>query len=322
MRKISGSFSTFVGLWAAAHIRSEKGTTAVMVALCMTVLLGFCALGVDIGVVAHERSRISNAVDSAALAGAQELIYDRDNACNVAKEYLEKNGIDPLRSEIVVFDNDTKVSVTANEDVDHYFARILGFNKTNVKATGVAECAPLCGVGEEIRPFAIEQQTFEYGVTYTLKEGGGEGFTGNYGALKLNKTGSSTYGNNIINGYNGFIKVDEILNTEPGNMAGDTVAGVSELLGRCNHSPECTYDHYEKDCPRLITVIIINAFQNGRSDVTVMGFAKFLLEGVTEEGHGTNSKAIVTGKFVKAVGVGKVSPTQTDYGFKGIRLIQ
>lgn len=302
--------------------RSQRGTTAVMVALCMTVLLGFCALAVDIGVVAYERSRISNAVDAAALAGAQELIYDQDNASSVAVEYLVKNGLDPLKAEVVIFDNNTKVSVTANEDVDHYFAKVLGFNKTNVQATGVAECAPLCGTGEEIRPFAIAQQNFEYGVTYTLKEGGGDGYTGNYGPLKLNKTGSSTYGNNILNGFNGFIETSEILDTEPGNMTGDTVAGVSQLLGQCNHSPQCTYNSFNKDCPRLITVIIIDAFQNGRSEVTVMGFAKFFLEGVTQDGHGTNSKAVVTGKFVKTVGVGKVSETQTDYGFKGIRLIK
>lgn len=310
MLRISGSFGR------------KKGTAAVTVTLFMTALLVFCALAVDIGVVAYERSRMVNAVDSAALAGAQELIYNRNNAYTVAKEYLKKNGVDPLSAEIAIFDNDTKVSVSANEDVEHYFARILGFNKTNVKATGVAECAPICGTREEIRPFAIEQQAFEYGVTYTLKEGGGDGYTGNYGALKLGGGGSRSYGDNIVNGFNGYIKVGDVLLTEPGNMAGDTVAGVSELMGLCTHIPECTYDHYEKDCPKLITVIIIDAFQNGRSDVTVKGFAKFFLEDVYEEGHGINSNAIVKGKFIKAAGVGKVSRTQTDYGFKGVRLIQ
>jgi len=311
MLKISSSF------------KSEKGTAVVIFALSMTVVLGFCALAVDFGVVTHEKNRMSNAVDAAALAGAQELIYDKDNVHNVVNQYLVKNSIDPSNAEVVVFDSDTKVSVTANKDVNYYFARIFGVDKTNVKSVGVAECAPICGVSEGIRPFGIAQQTFEYGKQYTLKEGGGEGYTGNYGALNLNKSGSNEYGNNIVNGYKGYIKVGDLLPTEPGNMCGDTVSGISNLLNQCNHSPECTFDNFNIECPRLITVIIIDSFDvNGRSDVTVMGFAKFFLEEVIEEKHIGVKKATVIGRFVKAIGIGNVSRTQTDYGFKGVKLIQ
>jgi hypothetical protein len=35
-----------------------------------------------------------------------------------------------------------------------------------------------------IRPFAIEEQEFEFGALYTLKEGGGSGSNGNYGVRR------------------------------------------------------------------------------------------------------------------------------------------
>ena len=105
-------------------------------------MLGFTALAIDIGVITSEKSRISNAADAAALAGEQELIMNKSNAINVANQYLEKNGINPVDAQIVVFDSDTKISVTVDKEVDYFFAGILGFDKGVVKTEAVAMCAP------------------------------------------------------------------------------------------------------------------------------------------------------------------------------------
>lgn len=303
----------------SSHIKSEKGTATIIVALCMTVIFGFSALVIDIGVVSYEKSRISNAVDAAALAGAQELINNKSNVYNIVNQYLEKNDVDPMDAEIVLSDSDTKVSVTVNKDVNYYFARILGFDKANVKTKAVAICAPVIGVYEGIRPFAIEQQTLDFEQTYTLKEGGGGGSNGNYGALALNGNGSSTYVSNIVNGYNGHLRVGDTVDTETGNMSGPTSQGINTLISHCTHTPECTYNHYNINCPRIITVIMIETLDvNGRKQVTVAGFAKFFLIGV--EGEGNDS--IVTGKFLKTITKGDINETQTDFGLKGVKLIQ
>lgn len=298
--------------------KSEKGTAIIILALGMTVVLGFSALVVDVGVVMYEKSNISNAVDAAALAGAQELIYNKDNAINVVNQYLEANGVDPLDVEVVLSDSDTKLSVTANKEVNYYFARILGFENGNVEVNCVAKCAPISGVYEGIRPFAIEQQTLDFGQTYTLKAGGGCGSNGNYGALALGGNGACNYKSNIINGYNGHLKVGDYVTTEPGNMSGPTSQGINALINQCNHSPECDSEQYDIDCPRIITAIIVeNLDVNGRASVKVSGFAKFFLEGVA--GQGNNST--VTGKFIKTIITGDLSDTQTDFGLKGIKLI-
>ncbi len=301
------------------HFKGEKGAASIIVALCMTVLLGFTALVIDVGIITSEKSRISNAADAAALAGAQELIRDKSNVYNVVNQYLESNSVDPVDAEIVVFDSDTKVGVTVKEEVDYYFARILGFDKNNVKAEAVAMCAPVIGIYEGIRPFAIEQQTLEFEQTYTLKEGGGSGSNGNYGALALSGNGASTYVRNIVEGYDGYLRVGDYVDTEPGNMSGPTSQGINTLISHCTHIPRCTYNQYDEDCPRIITVIMVESLDvNGRSEVRIAGFAKFFL--IEVEGHGRES--IVTGKFIKMVMSGDLGETQTDFGLKGVKLIK
>lgn len=301
------------------HIKSEKGAAIIIVALFMTVMLGFCALVIDVGLSAYERVRISNAVDAAALAGAQELIFNKCNAVAVAKNYLEANDVDPHNAEVLIYDSDTKISVNVTSEVNYYFARVLGFEKGNVTATGVAMCAPVIGVYEGVRPFAIEKQELEFGVEYTLKEGGGNGYSGNYGALALSGNGASTYVNNIISGYDGRLRVGDYVETEPGNMSGPTALGINTLISRCDHTPACTFDNHHINCPRIITVIMVETLEvHGRADVRIAGFAKFYLDEVTGQGN----KSIVTGRFLNTIMTGELGDVQNNFGLMGVKLIR
>jgi Flp pilus assembly protein TadG len=303
-------------------LKDEKGSALIITALCMTVILGFCALVVDIGLTAEEKGRLGNAVDAAALAGAQELINNPENAGEVARLYLEKNNIDPLDYNVEVFDSNTKIKVTAKMEVNYFFADILGFDKTDVNSAAVAECAPLSGVYSGTRPFAIERQELDFGQTYTLKEGGGGGSDGNYGALALGGNGAANYQVNIVSGYAGYLNVGDNVYTEPGNMSGPTLQGITTLISQCTHLPQCTYESYNPDCSRLITVVMIDSLDvSGSKPVSIVGFAKFFLEGVS----GSGNDSIVTGRFEKMLSDGIMSNTQTplsDFGLMGIRLIQ
>jgi Flp pilus assembly protein TadG len=68
----------------------EKGQTLVLTALCGSVLLGFMALALDVGVLFHTKRGLQTAVDAAALAGAQDYLYNHSSssaqtaACNAA----------------------------------------------------------------------------------------------------------------------------------------------------------------------------------------------------------------------------------------------
>ena len=59
-------------------VNNERGAVAVMVAIVLTVLVGFTALALDMGHALVARNQLQNASDAAALAGARALgvIYD------------------------------------------------------------------------------------------------------------------------------------------------------------------------------------------------------------------------------------------------------
>src|SRR5918999_540586 len=71
---------------------SERGSVAITVALAMTVLLGFAALVVDVGLSWAARTSAQSAADSAALAGATRLLADGPAAAVLSvRDYLNAN---------------------------------------------------------------------------------------------------------------------------------------------------------------------------------------------------------------------------------------
>ena len=70
-------------------LTNSRGATLVLVALLMTVLIGFAALAIDIGYVATTRNELQNISDAAALAAAGKLgeIYDTDGSYNHDTDY-------------------------------------------------------------------------------------------------------------------------------------------------------------------------------------------------------------------------------------------
>jgi Flp pilus assembly protein TadG len=77
--------------------RSERGATAVVVAILAAVLAGFLMLVLNTGHVMAVRGQLQNATDSAALAGAQELngtLPGLDAARAAAVDFASRHGTD------------------------------------------------------------------------------------------------------------------------------------------------------------------------------------------------------------------------------------
>ena len=71
---------------------AERGSVAITVALSLTVLLGFAALVVDIGLNWAARTSAQTAADSAALAGASSLLSDGGLAAiTTVEDFLNRN---------------------------------------------------------------------------------------------------------------------------------------------------------------------------------------------------------------------------------------
>ncbi len=171
--------------------RMQRGAIAVMVALMLSVMMGLCALAVDLSYGFLVRNELQNAADAAALSGAGSLYRagpapDWGAASQAATEAIELNKSTQvaLRDGVVEYGywnlsgatdavqappaipgpgEVPAVMVTiAREEgqnggpVELFFARILGIRSVPVKATAVAAVAPPGMVGSGVLfPLAV-----------------------------------------------------------------------------------------------------------------------------------------------------------------------
>ncbi|MBW2450492.1 MAG: hypothetical protein JRE92_08720 [Deltaproteobacteria bacterium] len=63
-------------------INSQKGISAVIIAVCLVMLIGFIALSVDVSHLVVARNELQNAADAGALAGAAELYTNDGQSVN------------------------------------------------------------------------------------------------------------------------------------------------------------------------------------------------------------------------------------------------
>jgi hypothetical protein len=149
---------------------SERGSVAITVALCLTVLLGFAALVVDVGLNWATRTSAQTAADSAALAGASRLLVDGPAAAISEVETLLEMNVDGLtgvagwatdgveaNGEIVCWtlpadppgpgadcpDGSNALQViTPPIEVQYAFAPVLGKASNSIKALAAAGVGP------------------------------------------------------------------------------------------------------------------------------------------------------------------------------------
>lgn len=301
-----------------SYLKSQKGTSIVFFAILLTAIAGFAAITVDIGMIAFEKAKLSNTVDSAALAGVQELVSNSPNTLNVVNMYISANNNNLKSTAITVDELSRSVEVRGIKTVDSYFSRVFGKNVQDVEAVARAKVENISSISG-CRPIAVVQQTFVYGNIYTLKEGAGDGYSGNYAAISLGGNGASVYEGNLLNGYNGTISVGDTIQTETGVIAKKTEKSIHTLIDNCNHIPPCTYTYYNKNCSRIIFIPVVNTLMvNGKEYVKVLGFATFFLEGA--ENHGGHTDII--GRFITYQADGETSPDINDYGTYGIKLVR
>lgn len=319
--------------------KKERGSVVILVALGLTTLLGFGALVTDIGMLYVQKAKLQNAVDAAALAGVQELPKDPTQAEQVAQDYATRNNVSDIT---VNFETrNSKIIVSAKKKVPTYLARIWGITEGNLSATARAIMLPPSSISGAV-PLSIEKQDFVYGVAYTLKFGSGvdtsgTGYEGWFGPLRLTGSGAKDYTTDLTNGYNGSFSIGQIVDIENGNMSGPTKKGVENRLSSDTRVPRNSFDNYDRNAPEIIyvpIVEIINRSTDTVSQVKIVGFGAFFLEGVA--GNGTES--IISGRFIKTLVPNKQSSgllsdllkqeeqmedgsTQTDYGLYTPKLV-
>ena len=282
--------------------KNEQGSVVILVALALTVLLGFAALVVDLGILYVRHAELQNALDAAALAGSQELPHNPAKAEQVAIDYAQRNGVsNPTVS--LAYQN-SEITVSAEETVATYFARIWGINEDSIAASSKAMMVPPDALSGVV-PLSVEQQDFVFGVEYSLKSGphtAGEEdeYSSWFGALELSNPGAKDYETDLTYGYEGILEVGQILDIKPGNMSGPTQRAIEARLDQDTRVPRNTFDDYERGAPELVYVPIVEVISESGDavhQVQIVGFAAFFLEGV----EGVGNESIVTGRFLQTI---------------------
>jgi Flp pilus assembly protein TadG len=158
-------------------LTNNRGATAVIVAICLTMLVGFAALALDVGYLYATRNELQNVADAGALAGAgylgtqytglsysdqQTYTFARTDIVATVNEVSLKNkagGVDITINDadvtIGIWDADTRTVTptltapdavrviarrdsSANSPISTFFARIFGIQTMDVSAVATA----------------------------------------------------------------------------------------------------------------------------------------------------------------------------------------
>ncbi|PKM76264.1 MAG: hypothetical protein CVU90_13545 [Firmicutes bacterium HGW-Firmicutes-15] len=301
---------------------NEKGTVLVVLAIAMSVLIGFTALVTDVGFKYLNEAKMANALDSAVLAGVQELPAEPQLALEQAINYANLNGVLSGESSFQVDVSNRSISGTANRQLNLFFARALGFETTQVSASSKARITPISSTGGLV-PFGVIKEAYTFGQEVILKEGAGDqSYSGWFGALRLGGNGAHVYRDNIKYGYPENISIGDVIETESGNMSGPTRAGIEYRLNECHHVPRCSMNSYVNGCPRILIIPMVNVEdinEGGHpSSIRVVGFAAFLVDCYIGNGQESN----VVGRFINYVISGRTEENGSDFGLYGSQLCE
>jgi Flp pilus assembly protein TadG len=149
-------------------LKEEQGNILILTALCMTMLISFMAMAVDVGNLYYTKCKLQTLADAAAMAGALEVdtcIAAGQLNCSAmqtaAKSALTENGISATESGVLLTINNGPsalagdpntgskyyVEAVVTKEVPTYFAKIFGKDTATVSARAEAGKSKPSGSG-------------------------------------------------------------------------------------------------------------------------------------------------------------------------------
>ena len=140
---------TFAGRKLSSFRDDERGATAMIFAISLFALVMMLGLAVDVARAIHTKTKISNALDGAALAAAKSLHDGRMSIADItalARRYFDTNvmlNFGTISDFQATIDRDNStVRLVATADVPTTFARIGGFDRVTFPTTAAAAFDP------------------------------------------------------------------------------------------------------------------------------------------------------------------------------------
>jgi Flp pilus assembly protein TadG len=288
----------------------RRGSTIVLVALGMVMVLGMSAVAIDYGLLVNDANRMQRAADAAALAGATELCRngsdataiatDTTNARNLAVLVAARNGV-TISNNDVTFPAYNRIRVQAATTRNFYFARILG--ATNSSLTRAANAGRMAVKGlTGASPLAIttnDYNTYKNGTSFELKliRNQDSDFTPGTATsldLRLDNSGKSgaVFENDLMYGYYGQTVIGQPINSA---LTADDVSQGSKLenafdyrMDRARLAPwydtgsNNTYPNYPVGDPRIVTLMVADPSpaNNNNPVITARAFVNVYVEAV------------------------------------------
>jgi Putative Flp pilus-assembly TadE/G-like len=150
--------------------KKQEGFVLLVVAAILVALIGFVALGVDVGALYSARTSAQEIADAAALAGAFTFINNPTapqpaTASDHAMLVALNNSVmgTPIAAGDVTVAVDVanrKVTVDVASTQPTYFAAALGHNTANIHVTGTAEAAKFSTGSSCVKPWFIPNTIF------------------------------------------------------------------------------------------------------------------------------------------------------------------
>ena len=190
--------------------RDEEGQTIVLAALCMTLLLGFVALSVDVGLMFHAKRAMQTAADSGAIAGALETNYGDVTAA--AQKDAALNGFTDGTGGVTVAVNNPPLSgafagnhayveVIVSSAQATYFMRVFNVSSAIVRARSVATLGQTQNCVYTLNPSGTDI-SITNGATVQMSECALYGASSSSSALLMNGNGVLNAGGvNLVGGY-------------------------------------------------------------------------------------------------------------------------
>jgi hypothetical protein len=311
-------------------LNDESGQSLIYILLGLTVMVGLCALVIDVASWYRGQRHAQIAADAAALAGAQDL-PNTSASTSTAKAYAANN-VSGLNAWNPTFAGDGSwIDVRVSKPVPGIFSRIFDINSVTVHAHARAQVG-VPGSLKNVAPIAVKSTVACttaapscFGTTKDLSFIESNLSSSAFGLVNLScqgasatscsssGTGSSDLVSWIDNGYPGYLDVNKWYAA----VTGEKIGPVRDALERAGASGA------------TLLIPVFDTADNAALSFHVIGWAAFVINsgGVLSWKNDTpgcrpNCK-VLRGRFVQYLAHGVMSSTgSTNFGVRVVALVQ
>lgn len=287
----------------------EAGQTLPMIVLFMFVILGFCAMAVDVAGWYQARRQAQAAADAAALAAAQGIADGQWSSLGSANFALNQRPGETVvlaqTSDLVPNDS---ITATVDYHAPTYFAKLVGIQSVHVTAVARATVESLHASSQPV-PFAVASECVTVGQAASIYGGTCGTSSSNAGTFQLPAAGQTA---GSCGSYSTVGPGEAQLDSA---MTGGTPVGTIQIGGcltksKTGNGPQpgdnlSSPPWSQQPWPVTVTVPVISApWGNGtNANATVVGFAYFSISGCSG-GTGPSSCSGSGGKEIDGTWTG------------------